>query len=349
MSENGPITAEEVLVLDSSTFIEEAGLTSRGASALKHYLRHRGTQLVVPEVVAEECERTLAKIAKGKVRKIEEILPWLGRFCGRVNGWTPPLDDAIEERARSLAKAGHLGAVVLPEGQAVRERAQSRARFQRPPSHRRSGLSDCTIWEQCLELLRHHDVVFVARDDDFRGHGDTDDLHPQLQAEAEAVGAGRKLTFHPSIGSLLSELKREVPAIPNDTVRAFVYSAAATDIDELRANSGYSPMRLDDVSLTFLSTDQADIIEVRLELDETWRHSGDGTIADFYLRASCHYRLTDHQLQDLSIKNLRLMVTQPDGSVRAARGSYVRASAEPLRVGAAPIGPGPEVLGIDRT
>ena len=30
--------AEEVLVLDSSTFIQEAGLTSRGASALKHYL-----------------------------------------------------------------------------------------------------------------------------------------------------------------------------------------------------------------------------------------------------------------------------------------------------------------------
>ena len=37
--------AEEVLVLDSSTFIQEAGLTSRGASALKHYLYHRETHI----------------------------------------------------------------------------------------------------------------------------------------------------------------------------------------------------------------------------------------------------------------------------------------------------------------
>ena len=348
MSEK-PLSAQELLVLDSSTFIQEAGLTSRGASALKHYLRHRGTQLVVPEVVAEECERTLLDITNGKIRKVNDTLTWLGRFFGRVNGWTAPGDHVIVERAKALATAQHLRAVLLRETETVRHRAESRTRLQKPPSHRHSQPRDARIWEQCLELLSSHDVVFVARDNDFRGHGDTGELHPQLRAEAEAVGAGRKLTFYPNIDLLLLELKREVPAIPNDTVRKFVHSAAATDIDDLSANSSYWPMRLDDVSLTFLSTDQADIIEVRLELNETWKHSGDGTIATFYLRASCHYQLEDHQLQDLSIKNLRLLVPQPDGSVRAARGSYVRASAGTLYAGTAPVGPKPEVLGIDRT
>ena len=42
------VIADEVLVLDSSTFINEVGLTKKGASALKHYLFHRGTQLVIP-------------------------------------------------------------------------------------------------------------------------------------------------------------------------------------------------------------------------------------------------------------------------------------------------------------
>ena len=55
------LTADEVIVFDSSTFIEEAGLTSQGASALKHYLRHRGTQLVVPKAAMEEYERNLIK------------------------------------------------------------------------------------------------------------------------------------------------------------------------------------------------------------------------------------------------------------------------------------------------
>ena len=82
------VVADEVLVLDSSTFIKEVGLTKEGASALKHYLFHRGTQLVVPEVVAEECERKLATKAKGMKQNVEGNLAWLARFCGRVNGWT---------------------------------------------------------------------------------------------------------------------------------------------------------------------------------------------------------------------------------------------------------------------
>ncbi len=345
MSKNQLIDAQEVLVLDSSTFIKEVRLTVSSASALKHYLRHRGTQLVVPEVVAEECERHLERIAEDRIRGIEKNLIWLGHFFGRVHGWTAPSDNTIEERVKMLARAEHLGAVVLPETAASRDRAESRNHLQRPPSHRRSSLNDCRIWEQCLELVSRHDVVLVARDKDFRGHGNAGGLHPQLRAEASAVGSGQRLIFHHDIDPLLSELRCEVPSIPKEKVRAFVYSDAATDIAELKANSGYEPKRLDDITLTFLTTDQADIVEVRLVMDETWRHPEDGRIADFQVRASCHYGLTDHQLQNLDIGNLRLMLTQPDGSVRAAKGSYVRVNAGTIYAGAAPIQPEPEILG----
>ena len=42
------VIADEVLVLDSSTFINEVGLTKKGASALKHYLFHRGRSWSYP-------------------------------------------------------------------------------------------------------------------------------------------------------------------------------------------------------------------------------------------------------------------------------------------------------------
>ena len=345
MSENKLIDAREVLVLDSSTFIKEVRLTVSAASALKHYLRHRGTQLVVPKAVAEECERHLTRIAEGKIRGIKKSLIWLGHFFGRVNGWTAPSDNPIEERAKMLAKAEHLGAIVLPETVESKDRAESRNHLQRPPGHRKSSLNDCRIWEQCLELLSSHDVILVSDDCDFRGHGGANALHPQLRADAEAVGAGQTLTFHRDIDPLLSELKREVPSIAKEKVHAFVYSSAAADIEELKANSGYEPVRLDDVALTFLTTDQADIVEVRFEMDETWRHSKDGRFADFHVRASCHYGLTDHRLQNLSIGRLRLTLTQPDGSTRSAKGSYVRVNAGTLYAGAAPIQPEPEILG----
>ena len=51
------LEAQEVLVLDSSTFIREVGLMSTKDSALKRYLYCRGTQLVVPQAAAEEMAR----------------------------------------------------------------------------------------------------------------------------------------------------------------------------------------------------------------------------------------------------------------------------------------------------
>ena len=338
--------AEEVLVLDSSTFIQEIGLTSKGASALKHYLYRRGTQLVVPQVVAEECEHNLTTIVRGKKEKIEEQWRWLGRFFGGVSGWPGPSDDAIEERAKVLAHAEHLGAIVSPETEIIRERAEARNRAERPPSHKKKPkeqLNDCIIWEHCLALLADHDVVFVSGDGDFCGHRRPDELHPQLKAEAEEVGAGRSLTFHPDMASLLSEFRAEKPSIPKEAIFAFVYDELAADIKELETNSGCRPTKTGDVKQTLLTTDQANILEVRLEVDDQWE-SPDGTkVHDFQLRGSCHYRLKDKQLCDLTVSSSRLLTTEPDGSVRAVKGSHINLAAT-FHAGAPLIKPKPEIL-----
>ena len=72
------MTVKEVLVLDSNIFFNEIGLTSRSASALKHYLYLRKTKLVVPAVVAEECERILANKVKGKNEKSRRNFEMVG-------------------------------------------------------------------------------------------------------------------------------------------------------------------------------------------------------------------------------------------------------------------------------
>ena len=105
-SKPGKLTANEVLVFDSSTFVREAGLTSSGASALKHYLFRRGTQLAVPEVAVKECERHLAGRATGKVKSAHAALSWLARFCGEVSGWKLPRDVEIAERVQAAAPPG---------------------------------------------------------------------------------------------------------------------------------------------------------------------------------------------------------------------------------------------------
>ena len=342
------LTAEEVLVFDTSTFIEEAGLTSRGASALKHYMRHRGTQLVVPEAAVKEYERNLIKKAMGRIRRIEEDLQWLGRVCNKVNGWNAPTEGEINERAKSLAKAIDLKAIVLPETEQLRARATARNQAERPPSHLKVSLADCKIWEQCLALLENHDVVFVARDGDFRSgwNPKEEKLHPQLQAEAEAVGAGRTLTFHCNMESLLSELKHEIPSIPKEQVLAFVYKAIAGTIEQLEANSGYQANTNGDVDLHFLTTNDADIVEVRIKITSEWGNPEDEMVRNFYVRGVCQYHLLEKELRDLKVSNVRLSTTEPDGSLRATKGSYVSVSAEfGFLGGPAPIRPKQEPLG----
>ena len=338
------VTAKEVLILDTNTFVAEIGLTSRDGSALKHYLYRRGMQLVVPEVVAEECGRKLTDHATGKRNRIEENLQWLGRFCGGVSGWPGPNDETIAERAKALARADHLGAVVVPETREVRWRAELRNQAERPPSHKRAELADCRIWEQCLDLLARCHIVFVSADDDFRGHREPDSLHPALRAEADEVAEDRSLIFHRTMESVLSELRSEIQPIPNEVVFTFVYESIASVLEELKSNSGCQPKEVGEVKQTLLTTDQAEVIEVRLGITDIWESADKAKTMDFRLSGSCHYRLSEEKLCDLTPSNVRLLTQQPDGSVRAVEGSYISVSAH-LHGGAPPIHPEPEELG----
>ena len=338
------VVADEVLVLDSSTFIKEVGLTKEGASALKHYLFHRGMQLVIPEVIAKECECKLARKAKRMKQEVEGHLGWLARFCGQVNGWASPSNDDLEERAKAVAKGHHLGAIVLPETDTLRSRAKTRNQDQRPPSHKKPSLADCQIWEQCLELLKNHDVVLVSNDADFCGHDSADELHPQLRGEVQEVVGDRSVTFHANIESLLSELKSEIPPIPDDKVVTFIYNTIDGVVQELESNSGCRPKAAGAVKQTRLTTDQADVIEIRLEMEDTWENADGTTTMAFHLSGSCHYHLADRQLTDLTVEDVRLLTTEPDGSVRAVKGSYVSLSAHFYAGGPPPVLPNRETM-----
>ena len=317
------IEAQEVLVFDSSTFIREIGLMSTKGSALKHYLYCRRTQLVVPQAAAEEYERHLAKLAKGKIQRIQEELRWLAQFCDGIAGWSAPGDDVIESRVKALARGDSFGAIFLPETDDIRARAQHRNLAERPPSHLKGGIRDCKIWEQCLELLSGHNVVFVAEDKDFRSRKEDKSLHPQLRAEAERAGAGRSLTFHSDMESLLRELKSEIAPIPDDAIFEFIYDVNSETIQELQSNSECQPTATGTIKQTRLATEAREIIEVRLEVEDIWESPERVTPLRFKLSGSCRYHLGDERLANLRTDAVHLMMTEPDGTVRAVKGSCV--------------------------
>ena len=331
-------TTEEVLVLDSSTFIKEIGLMSGKGSALKHYLYCRGMRLVVPEVATEEYERNLADEAQKKVERVQRDLRWLAQYCGGVGGWSAPSEDVIEDRAKALALGNSLGAIFHAETDDIQVRAQLRDQTERPPSHRKASMGDCRIWEQCLDLLSDHDVVFVAADKDFHSHREPEKLHPQLHAEVDEAKGGQRLTFHPNMESLLSELKSEIPPIADDVIFEFIYSAISELVHELKSNSDCRPKSTGRIKQTRLTTETPEFIEVRLEVEDTWESADGTTVLPFELSGSCHYHLGDSRLADLKADVVRLLKTEPDGSVRAVKGGRVTLSAH-AHFGTPPIQP----------
>ena len=317
------ILTNEVLVLDSSTFISEIGLMSTTGSALKHYLHCRQTQLVVPQAAAEEYKRNLAKRAKGKVKQVQNELGWLAQYFDGIEGWRAPSTDVIENRASALAQVASHRAILLSETDDCRTRARERNDAERPPAHKKGGMGDCLIWEQCLELLSNHDVIFVAADADFRSHRDQMSLHPQLRAEAEAAGAGRSLTFHPNMQSLLSEMKSAIQPIEDDAIFKFVYESGPQEVQEIMANTECRPKATGVIRQNRLTTDAPEIIEVRLEVEDNWESPDGTTTLRFEFSGSCRYHLDNEQLFDLKSDKVHLLVTEADGSVRAVKGSRV--------------------------
>ena len=333
------VEAREVLVLDSSTFIAEIGLMSRKGSALKHYLYRRGTQLVVPQAAAEEYERNLVRKATGKIERIQKELQWLAQFCGGVGGWVAPDDDIIDNRAKALASGHGLEAIILPETDDIKRRARLRDQNERPPSHRQASMGDCRIWEQCLDLLADYDVVFVSNDKDFCGHRKNDNLHPQLRVEAQDVGGGRNLTFHPSMQSLLCELRSEIPPLPDKVLFEFIYDAIKDSVQELQSNSECRPTSTGTIQQTRFTTETRDVIEVRLKVKDSWESVDGATSLPFEFSGSCQYHLGDDELTDLKANVVRLKMTEPDGSVRSVKGSQLSVGAIKFNIRTPPIEP----------
>ena len=253
------------LVLDSSTFLKEVGLTSKRASALKHYLFIRGIGLVVLEVVAQECREKLSIRAKTMRDRAQEQIRMLANFMGSVGGWMAPSDEAIEQRATELSIGEHLHASVWPTSSESENRAKLRLRYERPPSHRNKKLNDCIIWEHCLDILGNKDVIFVSEDLDFRGIG-KDAIHPDLLREARSV-SNRDFTFFHDVESLLDEIKCKIDPVPTDDMFGFIYDEITTDRLELEQSSDCIPNRTGVVKQTALATSQREIVEVRLDVE----------------------------------------------------------------------------------
>ena len=83
-------------------------------------------------------------------------------------------------------------------------------------------------------------------------------------------GPDNTLTFHPGMESLLAELKSEIPPIPDAAIFEFLYRELTGLVQELESNSGCRATSSGEIKQARFTTDAPELIEVRLEVEDTW-------------------------------------------------------------------------------
>jgi len=197
-----------MIILDTNQLWENRSLDTPALTLLAAVAESRGHRLAVSAMVEDEYlaryghEMTkLVDELKGKYADLQEMNPeWRGKLnvplpWKRVGPQKKKLEDIF---------------VIIPTPQNAAYEALLREAHRRRPAStlwdknkQGSGARDVVVWLTALDQLSENEVVyFVSRDVAAFGKGS---LHPELQAEADALAPG-KLNFCSDIFALLDQL-----------------------------------------------------------------------------------------------------------------------------------------------
>ena len=93
--------------------------------------------------------------------------------------------------------------------------------------------------------------------------------------------------------------RAEIPPIPDDVVFEFLYREIDGLVHELQSNSGCRATSTGEIKQARFTTNTPELIEVRLEVKDTWLSADGAEVLPFYLTGTCRYHLRDERLADL--------------------------------------------------
>ena len=203
-----------MIILDTNQLLSNEGLDTPVLGILLAVANATGHSVALPSVVVEEFiahyENDVSLIVqtiRKEVDRLRKLMPSWGDLVG-----LPLPASASGEHGRRLATMFDI--LPLPESAAevalIREARRLRPASTKWDKHKPgSGARDAAIWITALEAAASSDqpVYFVSTDQPAFGR---DDLHPELQAEADQAG----LIYCHGIDAVLAQLAERRPDFP---------------------------------------------------------------------------------------------------------------------------------------
>jgi len=198
-----------VVVIDTNLFVRHTYLCRKQQGpALTGLLRAIGGKIFVPGILRREYSEQTQAMAEEQFDQLQKPLAALKTLTGLPDQINPPGAEAVQQFVEDRLEQLFPITLVGPSIDDVAIAAAHRSVDKHPPTTKSDhGLKDCMIWEAILKLDHGTKAWLATNDNGFYAEGKSDELHPKLRAEADALGIEVKIArkLEPIIEALVAE------------------------------------------------------------------------------------------------------------------------------------------------
>lgn len=319
------------VVFDSNVWLSELGLASARASAARFFVKKKGAEVVVPEVIRLETEEHLRDALNQYVSEIDGNYRRLLTIFGKLKEIVLPSETDINQRVSQIIEDSKLNIVQVPFSLESARSSFLKIIHKTPPSDKDQQFKDGVMWGDCMTLLEKGDVHLVTSDKAFfqdrqyeRG------LSDPLAREANAYP--NKLRLFPTLSEFLKDIATEVE-LDNTVLADSFLQANRTAVDGLLSRNGFALTGDPLVKTNVFVTEDPDKLYIEFSIVYQCDDAISAGRADARLLVSgdCSYKASEHVFSDFRAGGEELAFTAADGEQKSVHNYY-------LRVGSAVLG-----------
>lgn len=314
-----------IIVFDTNIWKQSLYLQSPAAAATRLFLRQKGAQVGLPEIVRLEVVRHLKNDVRRLIKSTRDNHSRLLCMFGSLREIVLPTDDEVEALTDRIFEVLGVEIQEIPFSLESARDSFLRTVDKRPPSDRTQQFKDGVLWADCVALLRTHDVCLVAADKAFyEDHSLKKGIAESLAAEA--ANAPHKLTLLSSIGELLADIKVDLE-VDVDVLSQAIMQHARDRAINLVTRNGFSIGERSSLEKSLFATEDISNIFLQFVIEH---ECPDATAsgrppAILTIKGDATYNTESEMFSDLRSFGETLRFTSEDGSEKELKNVVMHA------------------------
>jgi len=312
-----------LLVLDSNVLLAEQGLKSTLGSVARLYIRRRGAELVLPEVIKLETEHNLRQsLLSHRATLLDSHRKFLSIF-GRMRDLELPTEADIESRVLGFFDSLGLTLREIPFSQESARASFIKTVRKVQPSDKSQQFKDGVIWADCVKLCHESEVTLVTSDKAFFCDYDySKGLAPNLAAEVS--GAPFPLRLFPSLVALTKELTVSISVDINSIVRCHL-AQFRDHISRILSAERYELTDEIDSNCKVFATENPDLLYVKYDvrISVVGLSPESNREGSFRFVGDCAYHLETKVIENIRIIRQSLTCKDDFGEPRSVNNEFL--------------------------